>query len=125
MKKALVLLSALALVFCIYFVSAKEHPGRQSFSVSENDETYKIAASFNKKKNKDVQEVLHSFIKPNNIFDSGNVTYDGSITLSDKTSFDIKFLPGELKIKLDKTKNSTASYKKIKKLGEELGEVFK
>ncbi|WP_256379095.1 hypothetical protein [Chitinophaga sp. SYP-B3965] len=36
-----------------------------------------------------------------------------------------KFFPGELKIKLDKTKNSEASYSKIKKMSEELGEALK
>lgn len=123
MKKAFGLLAACALVFCIYFVYATD---KSSFSVSDNNERYKITATFNKSKNKDVQKVLHRFIRPNNIFaGEGTVTYDGSITLNDKTSFDIRFFPGELKIKLDKTKNSTAAYNKVKKLSEELGEALK
>lgn len=123
MKKAFGLLTACALIFCIYLVSAKD---KTSFSVSDNDETYKVTASFNKNKTKEVQKVLHRFVKPNNIFGgSGDVSYDGSIALSDKTSFDIKFFPGELKIKFDKTKNNTASYNKMKKMTEELGEAIK
>lgn len=123
MKKAFALLAVCALVFCIFFAYATD---KTSFSVSDNNETYKITASFNKKNNKAVQRVLHRFVKPNNIFGGdGSVTYDGSITLSDKTSFDIKFFPGELKIKMDKTKNSEAAYNKMKKMSEELGEAIK
>jgi len=123
MKKAL---TAGVLILCILFAYAKVNRDNLSFSVSDSNETYKITASFDKKKNKNVQQVLHRFIKPNNIFSGdGNVTYDGSITLGDNTSFDLKFFPGELKIKMDKTKNSTASYNKMKKLSEDLGAAFK
>lgn len=125
MKKALVLLTICAFTFCIYFVSAKESADKTSFSVSDSDETYKITASYNKEKQKDVQKVLHRFIKPNDLFDSGNVTYDGSIKLGDQTTFDLKFFPGELKIRLDKTKNSSASYNKMKKLSTELQDAMK
>lgn len=123
MKKAFALLSVCALVFCIFFAYATD---KTSLSISDNNETYKITASFDKKNNKAVQRVLHRFIKPNNIFGGeGNVTYDGTIKLGDETSFDIKFFPGELKIKMDKTKNSEASYNKMKKMSEELGEAIK
>jgi len=123
MKKAL---TACVLILCILFVYAKVNTDKTSLSISDNNETYKIVASFNKKNDKAVQRVLHRFVKPNNIFGGeGSVTYDGSITLDDKTSFDIKFFPGELKIKMDKTKNSEASYNKMKKMSEELGEAIK
>lgn len=125
MKKALLLLSICAITFCMYFVSAKSTSDSQSFSVSDNDETYKITASYNKKKDKNIQQALHRFIKPNDLFKSGDVTYDGSIKLSDNTTFDLRFFPGELKIKLDKKKNSSDAYNKMKKLSADLQEALK
>lgn len=125
MKKALLLLTICALTFCIYFVSAKGHADHQSFSVSDCEDTYKITASYDKKKDKNVQQALHRFIRPNDLFKSGDVTYDGSIKLSDNTTFDLKFLPGELKLKLDKKKNSREAYDKVKKLSVDLQEALK
>jgi hypothetical protein len=63
-----------------------------------------------------VEGYINKCISPDQMGSSVNDYIDANTTLNDNTMFYIKESPGKLKIKLDKTENSTASYYRIKKM---------
>lgn len=110
-------------VFCmlslsIFLAWSKfERPGdRLSISVSNNDNEYEFRAIYNENQTGIVQDYINDSIKPNGIFRSTHDYFNVSTTLADHTQFHIKSSPGELKIELDKRKNTTASYNRIKQM---------
>jgi len=95
-----------------------------SITITENDDTYQLAAYYNANSTGKVQRYINSAIKPNGLFASENDYMDITTTLADKTDFYIKESPGKLKIAIDKRKNSYASYLRIKKMCEGIKNVL-
>ena len=127
MKRLLILpvFSVLALTVC-FSCSHFRHRHNISISQSESDDgLYQVTAYFNESQTKKLQRYINECIKPNALFGSGNVAFDATTTLDDRTHFYIKFIPGELKIKIDKYQNSAESYDMIKKMGQGVKEVLK
>jgi len=89
-----------------------------AISVSENDDTYTFTASYNAANNQQVYDYINKNISPDQLGNSANDYFDVTTSLPDKTTFYIKESPGKLKIKLDKRRNSTASYYRIKNMCE-------
>jgi NADH:ubiquinone oxidoreductase subunit D len=89
-----------------------------SITVSENGDTYKFSAYYNVENTRKVVRYINNCIKPNSLAKSENDYFDASTSLADHTQFHIKEYPGELKIELDKRKNPTASYYRIKEMCE-------
>jgi hypothetical protein len=84
-----------------------------------------LEAEYNTSNSAKVLHYINSSLKPggqpdqaNDYFDINTRRIDVTTILSDKTEFYIKESPGKLKIALDKNKNSTASYYRIKKMCE-------
>jgi hypothetical protein len=96
-----------------------------SISVSDTDDTYTFKASFNEDYTGKVQDYINHSIKPNGLFKSTHDYFNVTTTLKDGTDFYIKESPGDLKIVIDKRKNSTASYLRIKKMCDGVKEVLK
>jgi hypothetical protein len=95
-----------------------------SITITENDDTYTFSASFNKSNTGTVERYINTSIKPNSLAGSENDYFDASTSLIDKTTFHIKESPGKLEIKLDKRKNSNASYFRIRKMCDGIKELL-
>ncbi len=87
-----------------------------SITVIDNDVTYKFSAYYNVENTGKVERYINDNIKPNSLAKSENDYFNASTSLADHTQFHIKEYPGELKIELDRRKNPTASYYRIKKM---------
>lgn len=124
--------AAFLMTFCLVIVMAclpyltKKINGNGDnlkFTVSESDDWYRISADYPEKKTRKVQRCLDEYLEPSGM-SFVNARIDGDIALDNKANFYINTSPGTLKIKLDKHKNSTASYRRMKKLSEELKDVL-
>jgi hypothetical protein len=89
-----------------------------SISVKEDDDTYQFYASYDAGNTRRVQQYINNSIEPNGLFKSEDDRFDVTTSLVDNTQFYIKESPGRLKIELNKRKNSTASYYRIKRMCE-------
>lgn len=108
---------------CLPYLTKKIDRDNISISVSESDEWYKISADYPEKKTRKVQHCLDEYLEPSGM-SFVNARIDGDIKLDNKTYFYINTSPGTLKIKLDKRKNTAASYRRMKKLSEGLKEIL-
>jgi uncharacterized membrane protein YhiD involved in acid resistance len=118
--------AAFLMTFCLVIVMAclpylvkKINRDDISITVSESEDWYKINADYPEEKTRKVQECMDAYLEPSGM-SFVNARIDGDIDLNKKANFYINTSPGTLKIKLDKQKNSIASYRKMKKLGQEL-----
>lgn len=122
--------AAFFMTFCLVIVMAslpfltkKINGDNISISVSESEDWYKLTADYPEEKTRKVQRCLDEYLEPSGM-SFVNARIDGDIKLDNKTYFYINTSPGTLKIKLDKRKNTTASYRRMKKLSEGLKEVL-
>ena len=119
------LLVALFISCAFIFFSCSANKNDIKISVKESGHIYQFTASYPESKTHKVQRVINNGIKPDSFFENGNVYVDATTTLGDKTSFYIKFAPGDLAIKLDRNKNTNASYRRIKEICEEIKNSLK
>lgn len=122
--------AAFFMTFCLVIImvgfsyfTRKTDSDNLKITVSESEEWYKITADYPEKKTSKVQRCLDEYLEPSDM-SFVNARIDGDIALENKVNFYINTSPGTLKIKLDKRKNSTASYRRMKKLSEGLKEVL-
>lgn len=126
MKTSMYLTAFCLMCLSIFLVCAKMmgNTGNISVSVSENDDTYKFTASFDPVTTTRILHYINSSIvstgrqPEGTYFDEDTRRIDVTTRLSDNTEFDIKESPGDVKIRLDKRKNSYASYMRIKRMCE-------
>ncbi len=123
MKKTNLLLAFCMLAAIASFPFLKKEMNRDNINISvkESTDEYKFSAEFNEKRSKKVQQFMDDFLDQNTF---RNAELDADITLDDGTKFYIELHPGEIKIKLNKRKNSLESYQKIKKMGEEIKQIL-
>ncbi len=95
-----------------------------SIAVNENDDTYTFTASYDRGHSRSVYNYINKNISPDQLGNSENDYFDVTTSLTDKTVFYIKESPGKLKIAIDKRKNSTASYIRIKRMCEGVKELL-
>jgi len=95
-----------------------------SVSVTEDEDTYTFAASFNPAETRSVWQYINREISPNSLGKSENDYFDVNTSLADKTAFYIKESPGKLKIKFDKRTNGTSSYYRIKKMCDGIKDIL-
>ncbi len=95
-----------------------------SITVQEQKDEYQFYATYNRDKTDDVQEYLSENLKENGV-DFTEDNYNGiNVVLNDHTKFYLESSPGKIKIKLDKSENSEASCKKVKRICDELKDVL-
>ena len=87
-----------------------------NISVSENADTYSFTTRYDAARTGMVYNYLNKSLSPNQLGNSENDYFDATTNLPDRTSFYVKESPGNLKIVLDKRKNSYASYIRIKRM---------
>ncbi|HWZ14077.1 MAG TPA: hypothetical protein VNW95_02480 [Mucilaginibacter sp.] len=117
-------LTAFCLVsLSIFLLYAKmgNNTGSIAITASDTDNTYKFTASFDPNATPRVLYYINKSIEPTGSGDYFNVTskrIDVTTRLNDQTEFYIKESPGELKVVLDKRKNSQTSALRIKRMCE-------
>jgi hypothetical protein len=100
------------------------HNNDLEVSVSEDEDSYRLAAYFDESKTAKVQFYINQELSPNSVFGSSTDHLNITTMLDDKTTFHINASPGKLKITLDKKENSKASYQRIKKIGEGVNSIL-
>ncbi|ASU35491.1 hypothetical protein [Mucilaginibacter xinganensis] len=96
-----------------------------TIAVAETDDAYTYTASFSEAATGRVQDYINHSIRPNSLFRSSHDYFDVNTTLADQTNFYVKESPGELRIRINKHKNSTASYLRIKNMCNGISNVLK
>ena len=90
-----------------------------SVQVKENENKYRFYAYYSRHKTKRIQRYLdHELTSDKNVF--RNARIDADMTVDNNILVHVTCKPGLLVIDLDKTKNDSAAYYKIKEVGEEL-----
>jgi hypothetical protein len=123
MKNFLLSLSAIGLLWYIGF-RYLENNGNINISFSENKEEVTISAKFPKDKTKEVQNYLTKELNGSDDFSFINTELDATITLHNKMNFYIYSNEGTLKIIMDRINNSAESYRKMKKMNEDLKKIL-
>jgi hypothetical protein len=117
-------LTAFCLVsLSIFLLYAKmgSNTGNIAITASDTDDTYKFTASFDSNATQRVLYYINKCIEPRgngDYFDVTSSRIDVTTRLNDQTEFYIKESPGELKVVLDKRKNSHASCLRVKRMCE-------
>ena len=109
-------------LLCLY-VSCRNN-GNISLTLSESDNYYKIIAAYPVQNTANVERYMSQKLGKESNVSFVNTRIDAEITLNDGTKFYMKNAPGNMELKLDKTKNTYASYQKIKTFGEGLKPVL-
>lgn len=110
--KTIIILSSFVIVSCTACVFDWNN-NDVDINVKEQKNYFQFTALYNKHRSSEIQKYINAHIAPDNL--SGNFI-DVTTTLKDGTNFYIKETAGHLKIKLDKQKNSEASYLRIKNM---------
>jgi hypothetical protein len=118
-------LCLVSLSIFIGWVKLQKNNGDISIAVVDTDDTYSYNASFDENYIGRVQGYINHSIKPNGLFRSTHDYFNVTTTLADGTDFYVKESPGNLKIEINKLKNSTASYIRIKKMCDGISNVLK
>lgn len=84
-------------------------------TISEDNDTYKMVATFNEEKTLKIQKYMDECFKSSH-FSFKHTESDADITLDDKSTFYMKSAPGRLTLKLDKNKNTAEVYTRFKKM---------
>ncbi|MFN8347340.1 MAG: hypothetical protein U0X91_20215 [Spirosomataceae bacterium] len=112
-----------AAMACLPYLFKKINGNDISITVNESDDRFNISADFPEDKTRKVQRCLDKGLEPEGM-SFVNARIDGDISPGNGMLFYIKISPGHLHIKMDKRKNSAATYRKMKELGEDLKEVL-
>jgi hypothetical protein len=94
-------------------------------TITENDnQLYELTAQYSDYKAKKVKEIVNTTLSPDVIFKSNSGEINAKYTMNDGTSFYLKSTNGTLNIKFERTKNSEASYQKMKRLYSAISDVL-
>lgn len=104
-------------------VFARRNYSKTSIVVSESVSIYEVSALYDPYRTGKLMRYINDSLKPDLIF-RYKERLDEQVTLKDKTTFYMYFLPGKMKIKLIKSENSEASLQKIKKMCAGLNSVL-
>ncbi|MBN9298834.1 MAG: hypothetical protein J0I41_17680 [Filimonas sp.] len=119
------LLVACCIILAVGFLSCVRYRGNNvSIEMQETDNTFTFHGLYNKKKTRKVQQYMDDQIGNNNNLSFVNTTMDATITLDDRTTMYVKLKQGELGIKMDRSKNSYASYVRVREMCEGLKQVM-
>ncbi|MEO7992107.1 MAG: hypothetical protein ABI663_21320 [Chryseolinea sp.] len=127
MKKYTVLAAVLLVVCCMAAAAMalrniNNHDINISFS--ETDDKLTLSASFPDEDSERVQDYIKTQLKMTDLSDFGNLEIKRYHTPDQKMHFSIKSRDGYIKIVLDKTNNTSASYNQLKKTREGLNTLL-
>jgi hypothetical protein len=122
MKKRFILIAGF--LFSVVLFSSCFHDHDISISVNDDDDVYRMRASFDEDMSDDVQEVINSHLRKHQSHAFVTVFTDKEITLDNGTRFYIKAKPGRLKIKLDRDGNPEEGCESVREMCDEIKEVL-
>jgi hypothetical protein len=106
-------------LFCgiaIFAVAGKRNSDNVRISITESADECNFKAEYNRDRAVNVEQCLDDYLKGNNDASFKHTELDNEMTLSNHTVFYIRYAPGELRIELDKRKNSKETVAKFRKL---------
>lgn len=121
--KKYILLAIIAASMAIS-LSSCFHDNNLSISVSDDEDEYEMDASFQNRKTHAVQVYVNDHLLTSSSKWRNGDEVEKEITLDDNTNFSINASPGELRINIDKTKNSEQSCEKIKQACEDIKDLL-
>ena len=122
MKKLVPLITLIALA-CITLLSC-HHDRDISITYNDDDGFYSMNAYFDRRKIREVERYMDRMLGDVSNTSFVNTRIDGTIALEDHTIFYLKKLPGHIKIKLDKYKNSEEAYERVREMCEGMKDVL-
>ena len=116
--------SIIALSVFLFWARFNVYDHDIAITVNDDRDSYTFTAHYDRNETGRVQRFINGNISPDQMGTSENDYVDATTRLNDNTRFYIKESPGRLKIRLDKTTNSTASYYRIRKICEGVKELL-
>jgi hypothetical protein len=111
--------AALCNLFVLCFsLSCQQLHHNTNIQVSESGNYYILSAQYDPDATKSLENYMTAKIGRTSNMSFANTRMKGQLTLDDNTTFYIQKYPGYLEIKLDKRKNSYASYQRMKQMCE-------
>ena len=123
MKKRNLLYAGLIVAITVA-LSSCFHDHDISISVNDDDDVYRMRASFDEDLTADVQRVINKHLRQHHSASLVHVFTDKEIKLDDGTNFYIKTGPGRLKIKIDKSENPEEGCEDLREMCDEIKEVI-
>ncbi len=120
MKKQFVFIASI--LFLVTVFSSCFHDHDISISVNDDDDVYRMRASFDEDQTRDVQRIINAHLHNSVSFNSEFV--ETNVRLDDGTSFYIKTRPGRVKIKFDRSENSEESCERLREMCDEIKDVL-
>ncbi len=100
------------------------HDGDISITTTDDEDEYEMEASYSRNQTHAVQVYLNEHLISSSNRSFKNRPIDDEITLDDKTTVYINSYPGELRIKINKAKNSDESCERVREICEELKDIL-
>ena len=119
MQKRNLLYAALILSITVV-LSSCFHDHDLAIHVNDDEDVYRLRASFDEDLTSDVQRVINRHLNRHHYTSMVHVFTDKEIRLDDGTSFYIKTGPGRLKIKIDKDENTEEACEDLREMCEEI-----
>lgn len=113
-----------ALVSSCYSYHSTNNSDGVSVTVSENEEEYKLSASFDENKTRLVQNYVQDFTGNTGLIKSGKIEINANLMPNNNTKFYIKCKSGQLKIRFDREENSEEAYERIQEMCEGIKELL-
>ncbi len=123
MKKRNLLYAGLIVAITVA-LSSCFHDHDISIHVNDDEDVYRLRASFDEDLTADVQQVINRHLRQRNSSSLVHVFTDREITLDNGTSFYIKTGPGRLRIKIDKSENPEEGCEDLRLMCDEIKEVL-
>jgi len=123
MQKRNLLYAALILVIVVG-LSSCFHDHDIHIRVNDDEDVYRLRASFDEDLTGDVQRVINDNLRKHHAHTLITVYTDKEITLEDGTSFYIKARPGRLRINVDRNGNPEAGNEAVIEMCDEIKEVL-
>lgn len=123
MKKRNLLYAAL-IVSIVLALSSCFHDHDIHIRVNDDEDVYRMRASYDEDLTDEVQRVINTHLKHNHSNALVRWNTEKEITLDDGTVVYIKAKPGRLKIKVDKTENPEEGYERVREMCDEIKDVL-
>jgi hypothetical protein len=105
-------------------ISSCFHNHNIEIAISDDDDEYEMEALYKRNQTRTVQVYLDEHLLNNSTVSFKRRTIDEEVTLDDNTTVYINSNPGNLSIKIDKSKNSAESCERVKQVCEELKDIL-
>ena len=123
MKKRNLLYAGLIVAITVA-LSSCFHDHDMSIHVNDDEDVYRMRASFDEDLSADVQQVINRHLRQHHSASLVHMFTDKEIRLDNGTSFYIKTGPGRLRIKIDKSENPEEGCEDLRQMCDEIKEVL-